>query len=168
MTKRNKNILDIINYDVKNFFNDNYYEFYSDETVATVMIVYEKMLRKLEFDIFDKLQFHIFFDKNVLIKDNPINIKLLSSSNNLKQANVEKIVAKIMAIYGADDEHKGAWREEDKMLVKNFTFKRIWTIGEGDSFVSLTCSKEWGMSLNVLFVNNLIVFSNQYSSKKLQ
>lgn len=162
---RNKSILDFINYDIENFFNDNYYEFYSDETVATVMVVYEKMLRKLEFDVFDKLQFHIFFDKEVLVKDNPINVKFLSSLNNLKQTNVEKIVEKIMNICGMDDEEKGAWKEEEQVFIENSTFKRIWTIGEGNSFISLTCSKDWGISLNILFINNLIEFSNQYQSK---
>lgn len=162
---RNKNILDFINYDIENFFNDNYCEFYSDETVATIMVVYEKMLRKLEFDIFDKLQFHIFFDKEVLIKENPINVKLLSSSRGLHIANIKKIIAKIMRIYDLDDENKGVWREEEYALVENYTFKRIWTIGEGDSFVSLTCSKDWGTSLNILFINNLIGFTNQYLPK---
>lgn len=160
--RKNKSILDYIGYDIKNFFNDNYYELRCEETIATVMIVYEKTVRKLEFDIFDKVQFHIFFDKENITSSNPINVKLISSKKLEDEDTIKKIINVVTKIYGIDDEQKGDWNDDDKNKLKDKTFKRIWTIEQGESFVNINNTKEHGLTLNILFVNNIVEFTQHY------
>ena len=64
------------NYKLSSFFHDDYTEIDSIETPATFMIVYEKKLTQKEFGLFDRLQFRIFYDKEIITGSNPVNVML--------------------------------------------------------------------------------------------
>ncbi len=156
-----KRILDYINYNIQNFSEDNCTELYTEETVATIMIVYQKTLQQLEFDVFDTIQFHIFFDKDSITTDNIVNVKLVSSKAMNDEGAVKSLVEKMVEIYGADKNGKSAWDTDDIIALKNKQLKRVWTIGEGESFVSISNKGDKGVSLNIIFAHKLIDFTKR-------
>lgn len=153
---KKESILDCINYNLTNFFFDSYNEVAGEETPATVMVVYQKELEQKEFDLFDRVQFRIFFDKDSITGSNPVNVKLLSSQKQGGLTDISNIVAEIVEIYGDDDYRRGTWNEEDEKAFSDKSFRRVWTIEKGESFISVEHSEEEGISLSILFFNNLI------------
>lgn len=162
--EKRKSILDCINYDLTNFFYDDYNEIDSEETPATFMVVYEKNLGIKEFEIFDTIQFRIFFDKDKLTDSNPVNVKFINSENVSTSKKLEGIVATIISIYGEDDNRKGDWDDEDEKAFVDQSFRRVWTIEKGESFISVECLNDQGVTLSILFFNNLI----ELTGKRLQ
>ena len=71
------------NLSIDEIIEDAYEEIDSEETPATVMIVYQKDLPWMELEIFDAVQFRIFFDKENLTGSNPINVKFISKQKIL-------------------------------------------------------------------------------------
>lgn len=156
INKKQKSILDCFTYDLTTFFFDDYEEIDSEETPATVMIVYEKVLPWQELKIFDAVQFRIFFDKESLTGSNPVNVKFVSKNKNTEKSNLQDILIKVLDIYGNDDMGKGAWDSNDDELFENKNYRRVWTIEQGESFVSIEFNEEFGITLNILFFNNLV------------
>ncbi len=154
--KKETTILDCFTYDLKTFFYDDYEEVDSEETPATVMIVYQKSLPWAEFEIFDMVQFRIFFDKENLTGSNPVNVRFISTSKSGELKNAEYIVNKIVSIYGADNFNKEGWDEIDAEAYENARLRRVWTIDKGESFISIENNPETGLSLNILFFNNML------------
>lgn len=140
------------NYDLSSFFHDEYTEVDSVETPATFMIVYEKKLDKKEFDIFNRLQFRIFYDKEVITGDNPINVKLLC--DGFTSQSIMDLAKTICDIFGLDD--AGYSPKIGLDFFNKDEFDLFWTIGEGESFISIEKDKDENPSLNILFYNNLI------------
>lgn len=139
------------NYNLSSFFHDEYTEVDSVETPATFMVVYEKTLDKKEFGIFDRLQFRIFYDKEVITGDNPINVKLLGDST---PESIMSLAKEINDIFGKDD--AGIYENTDIEFFKKDEYNLFWTIGEGESFISIEKNKDDDPALNILFYNNLI------------
>lgn len=156
INKKEKNILDCFTYDLTTFFFDDYEEIASEETPATVMIVYQKILPWPEMKIFDAVQFRIFFDKENLTGSNPVNVKFISQEKTSDIKYLKKILEKVQKIYGTDDFGKGDWDKQDEEQYLKKDFRRVWTIEKGESFVSVEVNDEYGISLNILFYNNLI------------
>ncbi|HAM98471.1 MAG TPA: hypothetical protein DCQ26_07645 [Marinilabiliales bacterium] len=156
LNKKSKSILDCFTYDLSSFFFDEYEEIDSEETPATIMIVYEKKLPWSELGVFDAVQFRIFFDKENLTGSNPINVKFISREHKRDAAQLQMIVDKIISIYGEDDYHRTNWDEEDDRAFTNEVYRRVWTIEKGESFVSVESNQTDGMTLNILFFNNLL------------
>lgn len=154
--EKKESIVDCINYNLTNFFYDTYEEVDSEETPATFMIVYEKELDSKEFDVFDLVQFRIFFDKDSLTGTNPVNVKLLSSAKASNLKRLHSITNTIIELYGEDDYRKGSWDEEDEQAFSDKSFRRVWTIERGESFISVEFTEEEGITLSILFFNNLI------------
>ena len=140
------------NYKLSSFFHDDYTEIDSIETPATFMIVYEKQLAQKEFDLFDRLQFRIFYDKEIITGSNPINVKLLCDSYSAES--VMKLAKIISDIFGLDD--SGTCEKADISFYEADEFDLFWTIGDGESFISIERDAKDGLSLNILFYNNLI------------
>jgi hypothetical protein len=164
--KKETSILDCFTYDLTSFFYDNYEEIASEETPATVMVVYQKELPWTELDIFDAVQFRIFFDKENLTGSNPINVKFISQSKQSSKKNLQNILSKILAIYGDDDSRKGKWNKNDDEAFLSKSYRRVWTIDQGESFVSLEFNEPDGTTLNILFFNNMLkVAENQIEIK---
>lgn len=159
---KEESILDCINYDLTNFFYDTYEEVDSEETPATFMIVYEKELKEKEFSLFDIVQFRIFFDKDSITGSNPVNVKLLSSNKECELEQLSTITNKIISIYGEDDYRKGNWDKEDEQAFSDKSFRRVWTIERGESFISIEYSEEDGIALSILFFNNLIELTGKH------
>ena len=155
--------MDCLTYDLKSFFYDEYEEIDSEETPATVMIVYEKKLPWIEMDIFDAVQFRIFFDKENLTGSNPINVKFISKAKKPNRKNLQNIVNRVLHIYGDDDYNKGEWDNEDTEAFLSKSYRRVWTIEQGDSFVSIEYNKKDGITLNILFFNNIIKEEDELS-----
>ncbi len=162
--KIKKSILDCFNYDLTNFFYDDYNEVDSEETPATFMIVYEKKLSEKEFDLFDIVQFRIFFDKDNLTGSNPVNVKFVSANKKGEVTSLHEIIETVISIYGDDDYRKGSWDEEDEQAFSENSFRRVWTIEKGESFLSVEYSEEEGITFSILFFNNLI----ELTGKELQ
>ena len=162
INKEEKSILDCFTYDLTSFFFDEYEEIASEETPATVMIVYEKKLPWNELGIFDLVQFRIFFDKENLTGSNPVNVKFLSSLKNSSLEHLHGIVDRVVSIYGQDDYRKGDWDESDENAFIENQFRRVWTIEQGDSFVSIEYNENDGIQLNILFFNNMLKESRDY------
>jgi hypothetical protein len=152
--KKEKSILDCFTYNLSTFFYDEYEEIDSEETPATFMIVYQKRLPWKELGIFDTVQFRIFFDKETITGSNPVNVRFVSKIN--EQAELKNIVNKVFSIYGTDDLQYGEWNQEDEKKLAEDTFRRVWTIEKGECFVSIENTKADGISLNILFFNNMI------------
>lgn len=159
--KIEKSILDCFTYDLKSFFYDNYEEIDSEETPATVMIVYQKELPWTELKIFDAVQFRIFFDKENLTGSNPINVKFISKEKKNSQEDLKSIVDKIFSIYGDDDFNHGCWDSDDEEAFNNEPYRRVWTIDQGESFVSVEHNGNDGITLNILFFNNMLKDSEE-------
>ena len=152
-----KSILDCFTYDLTSFFSDDYNEIDSEETPATVMIVYEKDLPWKEFDVFDTVQFRIFFDKESITGSNPINVRFLSKNKERNIETLKTIINKVASIYGKDNMGREAWSDEDSDIISTKNkYRRIWTIEHGESFVSVELNKEGGIFLDILFFNNIL------------
>lgn len=147
-----KEFFSCFNYDLSMFFHDDYTEIDSIETPATFMIVYEKKLNTKEFNLFDRLQFRIFYDKEVITGDNPINVKLLSDSTIAEDT--KTLTQHICKYFGLDD--SGICANPDNNVFEEEEYDLFWTIGNGESFISLEKNKGEGLTLNILFYNNLI------------
>lgn len=154
--KIEKSILDCFTYDLTSFFYDNYEEIDSEETPATVMIVYEKELPWTELGVFDAVQFRIFFDKENLTGSNPINVKFISKKPQSDLENLQAILNRVILIYGEDDYRKGEWNKDDDEAFTAQLFRRVWTIEQGESFVSVEYNQSDGITLNILFFNNML------------
>ncbi|MDA3890213.1 MAG: hypothetical protein PF517_00960 [Salinivirgaceae bacterium] len=159
--KKEKSILDCFTYDLKSFFYDNYEEIASEETPATVMIVYQKELPWSELEIFNAVQFRIFFDKENLTGSNPINVKFISTEKIGTDKELQSIVDKVISIYGADDYRKGTWDSEDEKTFASEHYRRVWTIEQGESFISIEYNTTDGITLNILFFNNMLKEANE-------
>lgn len=140
------------NYKLSSFFHDDYTEIDSIETPATFMIVYEKKLAKKEFDLFDRLQFRIFYDKEIITGSNPVNVKLLSDGYSAES--VMQLAKTISGIFGLDD--SGTSSSADISFYSADEYDLFWTIGDGESFISIERDQKDGLTLNILFYNNLI------------
>ncbi|MCK4662104.1 MAG: hypothetical protein KAT68_04520 [Bacteroidales bacterium] len=161
-SKKERNILDLFTYDLTTFFYGNYEEVDSEETEGTFMIVYERILPWVELNIFDAVQFRVFFDKNNITGSNPINVKFIIKENEPTKDNIQYIIDQIIEIYGSDDGDRGEWSENDDKDYENGRLSRIWTIETGESFVSISYNKEENLVLNILFFNNLIKHTGKY------
>lgn len=159
---KEKTILDLFTYDLTTFFYDDYEEVDSEETPATIMIVYQKGLPWKELEIFDAVQFRIFFDKESITGSNPVNVKFVSEEKSASVDDLKNIVDKIIDLYGEDDYRKGEWDNEDEKAFIDKNFRRVWTIEKGESFVSIEFSEENGITLSILFFNNLIKQSEKF------
>lgn len=159
---KEKTILDLFTYDLTTFFYDDYEEVDSEETPATIMIVYQKGLPWKELEIFDAVQFRIFFDKESITGSNPVNVKFVSEEKSASVDDLKNIVDKIIDLYGEDDYRKGEWDNEDEKAFIDKNFRRVWTIEKGESFVSVEFSEENGITLSILFFNNLIKQSEKF------
>ena len=143
---------DSFNYKLSSFFHDEYNEIDSIETPATFMIVYEKDLKQKEFGLFSKLQFRIFYDKEVITGSNPVNVKLLC--DNYSAESVMTLSKRICDVFGLDD--SGTCGNADIDFYNADEYDLFWTIGDGESFISIERDKKDGLSLNILFYNNLV------------
>lgn len=159
--KKEDSILDCFTYDLKSFFYDNYEEIDSEETPATVMIVYQKELPWTEMGIFNAVQFRIFFDKENLTGSNPINVKFVAKNKNRSLDELKHIVDKVHTVYGTDDYNRDNWNEEDEEAFCTDNYRRVWTIDQGESFVSIECNPTEGITLNILFFNNMLKNSEE-------
>ncbi|MBO7496734.1 MAG: hypothetical protein J6T98_09270 [Salinivirgaceae bacterium] len=149
---REEVFFDSFNYKLSSFFHDEYNEIDSIETPATFMIVYEKELKQKEFELFDRLQFRIFYDKEVITGSNPVNVKLLC--DNYSAESVMALSKRICDVFGLDD--SGICSNADINFYNADDYDLFWTIGDGESFISIERDKKDGLSLNILFYNNLI------------
>lgn len=165
--KKEDSILDCFTYDLKTFFYDQYEEIDSEETPATIMIVYEKNLAWKELNIFDTIQFRIFFDKDNLTGSNPINVKFITKEKELGLDKLSYIVGKILGIYGKDDFEKEDWSQEDEEAYQNNNYRRVWTIDKGESFINIEKNEKEGITLSILFFNNLLKSEEETIDLKL-
>ena len=120
------------------------------------MIVYQKELPWNELEIFDAVQFRIFFDKESLTGSNPINVKFISKIKQHEPKHIKNIVDRVLSIYGDDDYRKGNWDKDDDVAFSSKQYRRVWTIENGESFVSIEYTKTEGITLNILFFNNML------------
>lgn len=139
------------NYDLTQFFRDEYTEVESVETPATFMVVNEKQLQTPEFGIFNRLQFRVFYDKESLTADCPVNVKLIAGKYT--PAEVKSVADTIHEFFGLDDSGICATASTDTYDKEEFDL--FWTVGDGESFISIEKDKAEGLSLNILFYNNL-------------
>jgi hypothetical protein len=153
--KQYSDILDLFTYDISSFFYDDYEEIDSEETPATVMIVYEKKIPWAELDIFNTIQFRIFFDKENITGSNPINVKFTSDIKEISSSDLKNIIKKIVSVCGNDNQGNGIWSKNDKKAFAAKSFRKVWSIEGGESFITIEYNKD-GLTLNILFFNNLI------------
>jgi hypothetical protein len=162
-----RTILDLFAYDLTTFFyGDDYEEIDSQDTPGMFMIDYEKKLPWTELDIFDTIQFRVFFDKDNITGSNPVNVKLFAKETIINRAKASKVVDQIFGIYGMDDFGKTVMdAEDDKQAVKGNLIRK-WTIEKGISFVSVYYEQNKKLELNILFFNNLIKHTGKYLNIK--
>ena len=163
--KKEKTILDILTYDLTTFFYGKYQEVDSEDTEAMVMMVYERELPWVEYELFDTVQFRVFFDKNNFTGSNPINVRLCSKNQSADIVNIKTIVNTIAEIYGEDNNGKSFWTDSDDEFINSNNWNRRWTIQEGESFVTLY-NVDGKLELNILFLNNLIKHTGKYLNIK--
>lgn len=149
--KKAESFFECFNYDLTQFFRDEYTEVESVETQATFMVINEKKLDKPEFGIFNRLQFRIFYDKESITADNPVNVKFIADSYT--PADIKNVADTIHEFFGFDDSGICASASIDTYSQDEFDL--FWTVGDGESFISIEKSVNEGLSLNILFYNNL-------------
>ena len=69
---------------------------------------------------------------------------------------MKSIVDKLHDIYGDDDLQNKNWNNSDELAYNKKEFRRIWTIEGGESFTSVEYKEEFGITLNILFFNNIL------------
>ncbi|NOZ45235.1 MAG: hypothetical protein GXO79_00480 [Chlorobi bacterium] len=163
----NRSILDLLNYDLTTFFQeDDYEEVDSQDTPGMFMIDYEKKLPKLELNVFDTVQFRVFFDKDNITGSNPVNVKLFAKGTEINRKKASYVVDQVFGIYGMDDYEKTVMDNEDHKTSIKGSLIRKWTIEKGISFISIYYEQNKMLELNILFFNNLIKHTGKYLNIK--
>jgi hypothetical protein len=162
--KEPKNIIELFTFDLTTFFyEDDYEEISSDEQAGIFMIEYEKSLPWLELNLFNKVVFRVFNDKNNIIGSNHINVRFPAKEDQINLQNVKKLVNKLNKIYGWDDENRGEWTAHDENDFNKGFMERQWTLGEGKYIysVKVTLNIRDGLALKILFFNHLLELINK-------
>lgn len=157
--KEPKNIIELFTFDLTTFFyEEDYEEISSDEQDGVFMIEYEKSLPWIELDLFHKVIFRVFNDKNNIIGSNHINVSFPTEEEQVTLAKVKKLINKLNKIYGWDDENRGEWSESDDADFKDGLLERLWTLGEGKFIYSVRVNHTHrdGLVLKILFFNHLL------------
>ncbi len=162
-----RTILDLFTYDLTTFFyGDDYEEIDSQDTPGMFMIDYEKKLPWTELNVFDTVQFRVFFDKDNITGSNPVNVKLFAKEIDVSRKKASYVIDQVFGIYGMDDNEKTVMdKEDDKLAVKGALIRK-WTIEKGISFISVYYDQNKMLELNILFFNNLIKHTGKYLNIK--
>lgn len=162
--KEPKNIIELFTFDLTTFFyEEDYEEISCDEQDGVFMIEYEKSLPWIELDLFNKVVFRVFNDKNNIIGSNHINVSFPADDEQLTLQNLKKLVNKINKIYGWDDENRGEWTTSDETNFNEGFLERQWTLGEGKYIysVKINLTPRDGLVLKILFFNHLLELINK-------
>lgn len=154
-----KNIIELFTFDLTTFFyEEDYEEVGSDEKDGVFMIEYEKNLPWIEHDLFQKVVFRIFNDKNNIVGSNHINVEFPANEQDVSPEKVSKLINKLTQIYGWDDENRGNWNDQDESNFADKIFERQWTLGEGKYIYSVRImyNHKDGLTLKILFFNHLL------------
>ncbi|MGD9994690.1 MAG: hypothetical protein AB7S69_15440 [Salinivirgaceae bacterium] len=162
--KEPKNIIELFTFDLTSFFmEEDFSEVLCEESDGVFMIEYEKILPWCEHDLFEKVVYRVFNDKKNIIGSNHINVRFQAQGDKLNLENAKNLVNKLHKTYGWDDENRIEWTADDEQDFNNSGLKRQWTLGEGKYIyqVKVNQSKTTGLTLTILFFNNLLHLINQ-------
>lgn len=151
-----KNILDILNFDITQFFKKPHIEVGIEDMPAIQVVDYEAKLTEKEFDIFDTIRLRVLFDKNNLTGETHVNVSFRSKKRRTTKQEAIQLVNYITSIYGADNNNKHEWNEEDDKAFDDFCLNRVWATGLGENFISIHVKEVTGLEFNILFANNLL------------
>lgn len=151
-----ESILNVFNFNILNFFENDYRIVDTEDSPAVQIVRYEKALTELEFDFFDTMHLMVMFDKFFVTSDTHINATYLSKDKKINLEQMKRITNAFHEKLGQDDSKCVKWTKKDSEYVKQNTFNRIWPTGFGDSFVKLSYKEETGFELSILFLNNLL------------
>ncbi len=154
----NVSLLDIIQFDITQFFNGDYQIVNTEDSPAVQIVDYERDLSTLEFDFFDTLHLMVMFDKYCVDSDTHMNATFKSKNKEIPCSEIQRITNTLHDFYGADDSKHVAWSQSDIDSYQNNSFTRIWPTGMGDSFVKLSYKEKDGLLLTILFLNNMLDF----------
>ncbi|MGE4289791.1 MAG: hypothetical protein AB7E36_13990 [Salinivirgaceae bacterium] len=162
--KEPKNIIELFTFDLTSFFmEEDFREVLCEESDGVFMIEYEKKLPWCEHDLFEKVVYRVFNDKKNIIGSNHINVRFHAHSDRVNVENTKTLINKLHKTYGWDDENRNEWSTKDEHDFNNASLIRQWTLGEGKFIyqVKINQSRTTGLTLTILFFNNLLHLINQ-------
>ena len=150
------NILDMLSFDITDFFNKDYQIIGTEDSPAIQIVNYELALSNTELEIFDNVHLMVMFDKFFITSDTHMNATFRSKKKELTIDDIKKTTNFFYKILGTDDSKYNKWSKADVMRIDTNSFYRIWPTGMGDSFIKLAYKKDSGFELSILFLNNLL------------
>lgn len=158
-TDKPKNILELFSFDLTKFFADNdYNEIGSKDEEGVIMVEFEKEFPLPELDLFDKVYFRLFNEKDNIVASNHINVTFPATLQYLTKENAMNLVNALYGIYGYDDDRRGEWSDADTKLFLDKDLDRQWTIGNDKRVyaIKLSYTDKHGFYLKIFFFNRLM------------
>lgn len=154
-----RNILELFSFDLTKFFADNdYSEIGSKDVEGVIMVEFEKEFPLPELDLFDKVYFRLFNEKDNIVASNHINVTFPSTAEYVTKETVKNLVDALYGIYGCDDDRRGSWSDADTNLFFEKDLDRQWTIGNDKRVyaIKLSYTGKHGLYLKIFFFNRLM------------
>lgn len=154
-----KNILELFSFDLTKFFADSdYSEIGSNDAEGVIMVEFEKDFPLVELDLFDKVYFRLFDEKNNIVAGNHINVTFPANPKYVTQKSITNLISALYAIYGYDDDRKGLWTDSDTKSFIDKDLDRQWTIGNDKCVyaIKLSYTEKHGLFLKIFFFNRLL------------
>ncbi len=158
-----QNMIEFFTFDLTTFFlEDDYEEVHSEELDGMFMIEYEKHLPWIEYDLFEKVVFRVFNDKNNIEGSNHINVRFPASPKKCNEAAVKKVAGVLFEMFGPDDSKNKAWPAIPGEAYNARPIALEWTKGEGKNMyrVELKINKAKELVLTIFFFNHLMNLLN--------
>ncbi|NOZ47994.1 MAG: hypothetical protein GXO79_14630 [Chlorobi bacterium] len=154
----NASILDWLQFDLSNFFLQEYEEVYSEEIEGLYCIDYEKKLPQLEFNIFDMMRLRVFSKVKDIESSEHINTTFFTRENEWNISKLNNLVELLFNLYGLDQNGKGLLNDEDISDLKLNIFNRTWTLGTDENvhMLQLTKKEEEGLEFHIVFLKSLL------------
>ena len=153
-----KSILDWLQFDLTNFFLQEYKEVNSEEIQGLYCTDYEKKLAVNEFNIFDMIRLRVFSREKNIESCEHINVSFFIRDSVWNITKLDNLLNILHETYGTDDNGKGKLNSEDITELKLDIFNRVWTLGSDESVYSIqiTNKEKENLELHIIFLKKLL------------
>lgn len=151
-------ILDWLQFDLTNFFLQEYEEVNSEEIHGLYCIDYESGLSNMEFNIFDTVRLRVFSKVKDIESSDHVNVTFYSKDTLWNINKLDNLVNTLYDLYGKDDNGKETLNSEDISDLKLNIFNRNWTFGTNENVhsIHITKKEKEGLELHIIFLKNLL------------
>lgn len=151
-------IIDLVQFDLSNFFLQEYEEVNLEEIEGLFCIDYETELSNQEFDLFDIVRLRVFSRIKDIGTSDHVNITFYSKDALWSVKKLEILVNTLCDLYGKDDNGKEKLNSEEIADLKLNIFNRNWTLGtvENVHSIQITKKEKEGIELHIIFLKNML------------